>query len=161
MDSVSIPEDIAKEFYVWRLENRWFFRKNGKWHYSFEQGTSISEESYEKNYTKTTEQLLELFKLDKLRRMKYVQIYKMKDLEDAQRHSKVEPKNVYTGTFLNMPSVGSSFHIGAISEEPKLRGLHTSKVTEIVSNNVFKTRHSLYYWTLVDRDSLPNDVIND
>lgn len=59
--SALITTDIATKFSEWLQENRWFSFINNKWHYTFEMGTSISEESYNKNYTKTTEQLFNKF----------------------------------------------------------------------------------------------------
>lgn len=56
-----VPVEVLKEFYNWRIENRWFTRSRGKWNYTFEQGTHISEESYNKNYRKTTSELFILF----------------------------------------------------------------------------------------------------
>lgn len=56
-----LTQEEAKAFYEWRRRNRWFGRNRGKWEYTFEMGTVISEEQYEKYYRKTTEELLELF----------------------------------------------------------------------------------------------------
>lgn len=55
-------EAKAKEFAEWLHENRWYSFTGGKWNYTFENGTSISDATYEKNYRKTTEQLYETFK---------------------------------------------------------------------------------------------------
>ena len=52
---------IVEEFYIWLQENRWFTFSNGKWNYTFEHGTSISKETYENKYRKTTQELLEIF----------------------------------------------------------------------------------------------------
>jgi len=51
----------AGEFAIWLNENRWFTYEDGKWKYTFEQGTCISNKSYKKNYCKTHEELYELF----------------------------------------------------------------------------------------------------
>lgn len=47
----------ACRFAEWLQENRWFSFSQGKWNYTFEDGTSISKKSYDKNYRKTTEEL--------------------------------------------------------------------------------------------------------
>lgn len=49
------------EFALWLQNNRWFNYENGKWRYTFEQGTAISTANYEKNYTKTHEELYAMF----------------------------------------------------------------------------------------------------
>ena len=51
----------ACQFAEWLQENRWFSFYQGKWKYTFEQGTSISEAVYNKNYRKTTQELYEKF----------------------------------------------------------------------------------------------------
>ena len=51
----------ACRFAEWLQENRWFSFYQGKWNYTFEHGTSISEVSYNKNYRKTTEELYAKF----------------------------------------------------------------------------------------------------
>jgi|SRR6185369_208118 len=53
----------AVAFAQWLYENRWFYfdRSTQKWHYTFEQGTSIPKKTYEKLYIKTTAELYKLF----------------------------------------------------------------------------------------------------
>lgn len=50
-------------FAEWLQENRWFnFERNeGLWYYTFEQGTAMSDKTYNKNYRKTTSELYALF----------------------------------------------------------------------------------------------------
>lgn len=59
--TAEITTDVAVKFAEWLQENRWFSFYDGKWNYSFEQGTSISKVTYEKNYRKTTDELFEEF----------------------------------------------------------------------------------------------------
>lgn len=48
--SAEITEQIAIEFSEWLQENRWFsFHNDGRWNYTFEQGTAISDVDYNKN----------------------------------------------------------------------------------------------------------------
>ena len=54
----------AIAFAEWTQDNRWYTYENGKWRYTFEHGTAMRKESYEKNYVKTTEQLYNLFLQD-------------------------------------------------------------------------------------------------
>ena len=68
LNSPSILAERAGKFAIWLDENRWFNYKNGKWHYTFEHGTAISMESYEKNYTKTHTELYKLFLKELLNR---------------------------------------------------------------------------------------------
>ena len=48
-------------FTEWLHRNRWFTFENGKWNYTFEMGTTISKESYNKNYRKTTAELYDIY----------------------------------------------------------------------------------------------------
>jgi hypothetical protein len=48
-------------FAEWLQEKRWFSFIDGKWHYTFEQGTAMSRKTYEKNYMKTTQELYTIF----------------------------------------------------------------------------------------------------
>ena len=50
-----------EDFIIWKDENRWFTFSNGKWNYTFEHGTSISDKSYELYYRKTTSELLQIW----------------------------------------------------------------------------------------------------
>lgn len=60
-----IADDFAIGFSEWLQENRWYSFIQGKWNYTFEQGTSISEASYDKNYRKTSQELLQIYKKQK------------------------------------------------------------------------------------------------
>jgi len=59
----AIAIDFAKGFSEWLQLNRWFTYDQFKqvWYYTFEQGTPMSEANYLKNYTKTTNQLINLY----------------------------------------------------------------------------------------------------
>lgn len=54
----------AINFPIWMQQNRWYNFSGGKWHYTFEEGTAISKETYEKKYTKTPTELFELYQVD-------------------------------------------------------------------------------------------------
>jgi hypothetical protein len=58
----------AIQFAEWLFENRWFNFENGKWSYTFQQGTSISKKTYEKNYVKTTQELYSIFEKEIVQR---------------------------------------------------------------------------------------------
>jgi len=51
----------ACDFAEWLQENRWFSFINGKWHYSFEHGTSISNLVLKERFQKTTQALYLIF----------------------------------------------------------------------------------------------------
>jgi len=55
---------LAINFPLWMQQNRWYNFQNGKWRYTFEQGMAMSKETYEKRYTKTPNELFELYQLD-------------------------------------------------------------------------------------------------
>lgn len=58
-------EEYAKqkaiEFDKWKWENRWFSFENGYWYQTHEQGTAMSEATYNKYHRKTREQLYDQF----------------------------------------------------------------------------------------------------
>lgn len=64
-DSFDAMDEYAKQqaiaFDKWKHENRWFSFENGYWHYTFEQGTSISDKTYNKHYRKTPDELYSQF----------------------------------------------------------------------------------------------------
>jgi hypothetical protein len=55
-------EQDLEDFYIWKDKNRWFNFENGKWNYTFEHGTSIGKETYEKHYRKTTKELIQMWR---------------------------------------------------------------------------------------------------
>lgn len=59
----AIPDvsNRAGKFAVWLNVNRWFNYEKGKWHYTFEHGTAMSAQDYEKNYMKTHKELYAIF----------------------------------------------------------------------------------------------------
>lgn len=65
-DYNDMNSEELKEFYKWRIQNRWFTRRRGTWEQTFEQGTCVSYRTYKKYHMKTTEQLLELFFKEKV-----------------------------------------------------------------------------------------------
>jgi hypothetical protein len=63
-NEVNVKLQLAINFPLWMQQNRWYNFQNGKWRYTFEQGTAMSKETYEKKYTKTPNELFELYQLD-------------------------------------------------------------------------------------------------
>jgi hypothetical protein len=57
----SITLDMMEKFSEWLNKNRWYTFSDGKWDYTFEHGTSISKQEREKDYRKTTQELIRLF----------------------------------------------------------------------------------------------------
>jgi len=62
-DCYKIALEHMGKFTEWLQLNRWFFydQSEKKWHYTFEGGTAMSNASYEKNYKKTTDELITLY----------------------------------------------------------------------------------------------------
>lgn len=56
-------KNIAFEYAIWLNQNRWFNfdEKYQKWCYTFEHGTAISRNEYEKYYMKTNDELWVMF----------------------------------------------------------------------------------------------------
>lgn len=59
MDEYAKQQSLT--FSKWLYDNRWFNMENGKYCYTFEQGTSISQKQYEKEFMKTPQELYEKF----------------------------------------------------------------------------------------------------
>ena len=51
----------AIDFDKWKWENRWFSFENGYWYQTHEQGTAMSQATYNKHHRKTPEQLYNQF----------------------------------------------------------------------------------------------------
>lgn len=51
----------ALDFDTWKQENRWFSFENGYWYHTFEQGTRVSDATYNKHYRKTPDELYSQF----------------------------------------------------------------------------------------------------
>jgi hypothetical protein len=64
--------DDIEEFIKWKDNNRWYNFENGKWNYTFEHGMSISKGAYEKNYRKTTKELLDIWKEQTVKTLYYI-----------------------------------------------------------------------------------------
>lgn len=62
LNEKKFSEGDLEDFYIWKDEERWFGFSDGKWNYTFEHPTSVSKDSYEKNYRKTTKELLDMWK---------------------------------------------------------------------------------------------------
>jgi len=64
-DALAAMDEYAKqqslEFDKWKWENRWFSFENGYWYQTHEQGTAMSQATYNKHHRKTPEQLYELY----------------------------------------------------------------------------------------------------
>lgn len=74
--------------------------------------------------------------------MKKLVLKKLKELPDAQHPNNIDEGFEVTGFMTSEPIVGEPFWVG-------LRW-RTSPVTEILSENTFKTYNSIYQWTLLE-----------
>ncbi len=77
--------------------------------------------------------------------MKKVRLTKITDCENPKHPKNIEDGYIVEGKFQTEPTVGDSFMIYG--------GYHgvwgTSKVTEILSVNTFKTLNSIYKWEVI------------
>ncbi len=76
-----------------------------------------------------------------------VRIVKIKELEDAEHPNNIEEGTEKVGRMLIKPVIGQCFYITYYPDHT--RGLETSKVTEIIDTNTFKTMNSIYRITLL------------
>jgi hypothetical protein len=60
-DYNDLSTEELKQFYTWRISNRWFTRRRGKWEQTSEHPTAMSDKTFEKYHRKSTEELLNLF----------------------------------------------------------------------------------------------------
>jgi len=83
--------------------------------------------------------------LDKkrLRAVARVRIEKLNDLADALYPNNIRVGYVTEGKFVNEPKVGEPFCVGYFFK--------TSIVKEIIDENTFKTRNSIYRWTILEQ----------
>lgn len=76
--------------------------------------------------------------------MKKVRLTKITDCENPKYPKNIEDGYIVEGKFQNEPKVGESFVLYS-----KYHSLFkTSIVTEILSDNTFKTMNSIYKWTI-------------
>lgn len=67
-----------------------------------------------------------------------VRLTKLKELPDARHKFNIAVGFTKEGKFIKEPVLGESFYVGY--------GYATSTVTEIISDDVFRTRNSIYQW---------------
>ena len=71
IETLKMCEDVACHFSEWLYNNRWFHFEDGKWHYTFEQGTAMSRQTYTKHYVKTTRELFTKYLVQALAQEEY------------------------------------------------------------------------------------------
>lgn len=74
--------------------------------------------------------------------MKNVRLTKISDCENPLYVNHIQPGYIKEGIVHEDPKVGQSFEIGGYWS--------TSTVTEILSDNTFKTRNSIYKWEVIE-----------
>jgi hypothetical protein len=52
----------------------------------------------------------------------------------------------HIGHFIKNPEIGERFQLLGVSPDPGEQGISTSLVEEIINENTFKTRNSIYHW---------------
>jgi len=70
-----------------------------------------------------------------------VKLEKIEELSDAKNWNNIEVGFVKTGQFVEPPKVGEPFYLGLT--------WRTSRVTEIIDSNTFKTMNSIYSWVII------------
>jgi hypothetical protein len=81
---------------------------------------------------------------------KHVIVTKLEEVENAVVPNNKKVGYQREGKFLKQPTVGEAFYIG-----DGFRSFRTSTVTEILSENIFRTLNSVYKWQLIE--PLKND----
>lgn len=76
--------------------------------------------------------------------MKYrnIGLLKVEELAEAVHPNNIEVGYDVTGAFVKEPKIGEAFWVGL--------GWRTSKVTEIISEDTFKTLNSTYRWRFLE-----------
>jgi hypothetical protein len=71
--------------------------------------------------------------------LNYVRLTKLEERPDALYKNNISVGFSKEGKFIKEPVVGESFFVGY--------GYSTSTVTNIIDENTFRTRNSIYQWT--------------
>ena len=71
-----------------------------------------------------------------------IKLEKISELPNAKHQNNIEVGHIETGWFMNEPVVGEAFWVGF--------GWRTSRVTEIIDENTFKTENSTYHWSVIE-----------
>ena len=77
--------------------------------------------------------------------MKQVIIRKVSDSETAENQSPIVDGDTYNGIFYKEPTVGECFVISRSGG----KYFKTSTVREILSENTFRTKNSIYQWEFI------------
>jgi len=85
--------------------------------------------------------------------MKPVKLVKLEELKDAQTPNNKDVGYFKEGLLLQEPKVGEEFLLWMEFGESKIPIWHTSLVTEILSEDTFKTKNSIY--KIIPIDLLP------
>lgn len=97
-------EEDIEQFYIWKDENRWFNFSNGKWNYTFEHGTAMSESSYEKNYRKTTKELMAIW-LKQRKPKEYLVEVEMEDKIALDGHTVIGKEPTITNNSITVTKI--------------------------------------------------------
>jgi len=73
----------------------------------------------------------------------FMRLSKVSNREDVEKHSQTEVDKPYEGTCDEMPTVGKQFFLIRTTLQ------RTSVVTELLPNNQFKTKHSVYKYEIL------------
>jgi hypothetical protein len=86
----------------------------------------------------------------------FVKITKLEELPEAQHPLNISVGRILYGLFEEEPQQNFHFRLSAVSNMPGQRGITTSRITEIIDDNHFKTLNSLYKWEFISKDQIPN-----
>lgn len=88
--------------------------------------------------------------------MRFLKLTKLAEAPDPKHPQNIPVGNTYYGTNNEDPKEGEMFYLYGISYQQGQRGLRTSVVQEIVSENTFRTYNSIYQWEVVAENDIPN-----
>lgn len=77
----------------------------------------------------------------------FMKLWKVSNRDDVGRHSHVEIDKVYEGLAEELPTVGRMF----VLVRTTLQTMRTSEVLELLPDNQFKTKHSIYKYEILSK----------
>lgn len=84
---------------------------------------------------------------------KLVRLTKIGEVDKPLHPHNIMIGQVYEGTMEKEPTLNERFNLNPISTRPGQRGISTSGVLKILSEDTFETYSSVYKWEVIDENN--------